>query len=331
MAMPANQSRAALLSPSPHMAPPSSPDPSEAALHWFVRCRAENFSDGERHALEAWLAASPEHRRHLQELERTWQTLDLLQERRHELPLVPPRQPGRARLPAWTWLSALVAGGCAALYFLFLLPAALPHYETPAQERRSVTLPDGTSIAMNADSAFAVRGLQPLQIELLRGDIYLEVPPASSGRVEVRLGSVRIRDIGTRFAVQAAAAGGNVAVAEGAVQVSGADGQRQLAAGHSLGFNNGRLTAERTVRLEDVAPWRRGEWLLQETPVGDMVREIARQTGIRVDLPDPAVSSLTVSGRFSMAQAEQMLWAVAEVHGLRLQRLNPRHYALLAP
>jgi len=26
-----------------------------------------------------------------------------------------------------------------------------------------------------------------------------------------------------------------------------------------------------------------------------------------------------------------MLWAVAEVHGLRLQRLNPRHYALLAP
>lgn len=331
MDMPANQSRAALLSPSPHMPPPSSLDPSETALHWFVRRRAENFSDAERDALESWLAASPEHHKYLQELERTWQTLDLLQERRAEMLLAPPQQPVRARLPAWAWLSTLAAGGCAALYFLLLLPASLPHYETPALERKSVTLPDGTSIAMNADSAFAVRGLQPLQIELLRGDIYLDVPSASSGQVEVRLGSVRIRDIGTRFAVQATATGGNVAVAEGAVQVSGSDDQRQLAAGHSLGFSNGRLTAERSVRLEDVALWRRGEWLLQETPVGDMVREVTRQTGIRVDLPDPAVSSLTVSGRFSMTQAEQMLWAVAEVHGLRLQRFDPQHYALLAP
>lgn len=310
------------------MLPSPSTDPHESALHWFVRSQAENFSPEEKHSLETWLKASSEHRRCLQELEQTWKTLDLLQERRHEMPFARQQSPVR---PRWVWVSTLLASGCTALYFLWLLPAEEPHYETPPQERKTVTLPGGITVAMNADSAFAVRQRQPLQIELKRGDIYLEVPPDSSGQVEVQMGNIHIQDLGTRFTVQTSAAGGNIAVAEGAVEVTGAGRERRLTAGHSLHFSDGKFLEEQAIRQADVAPWRHGEWLLQKMPVSDMAREITRQTGIRVDLPDSSVSTLTVSGRFSMAQADQMLWAVAQVHGLRLKRFDAHHYALLAP
>jgi len=60
-----------------------------------------------------------------------------------------------------------------------------------------------------------------------------------------------------------------------------------------------------------------------------LAAEMARQQSIRVDIADPAVAALTVSGSFGFHEPERVLWAAAQVHGLRLQRLGEHHFSLL--
>jgi ferric-dicitrate binding protein FerR (iron transport regulator) len=49
---------------------------------------------------------------------------------------------------------------------------------------------------------------------------------------------------------------------------------------------------------------------------------------IRLDIPDPKVAALTVSGGVPISEPDRVLWAVAQVHGLKLDRLDERHYRL---
>ena len=67
-----------------------------------------------------------------------------------------------------------------------------------------------------------------------------------------------------------------------------------------------------------VAPWREQRWRFEATPLSVLAAEMVRQQRIRVDIADPAVAALTVSGSFGFDEPERVLWAAAQVHGLKL-------------
>ncbi|MBW7902890.1 MAG: FecR domain-containing protein [Rhodocyclaceae bacterium] len=301
----------------------------EAALRWFVRSQAGDFSSGERQRLDAWLAEAPAHRAAFSALDATWERLDdvaaMLPERVRAVPRPAPRRTGLSRL--------LPVGGilaAAALAFVFLMPReeVLRAIESPPGRHRQITLADGTRVALDADSSARVSESMPPRIELVRGGIYLDVGLAASGRLEVRAGTARIRDIGTRFAVSLRDGRGQVAVAEGQVEIQ--DDQRLLllVAGRGADFGPQGIEAERAVAAADIAPWRNGQWRFAATPLTELVDELARQQRIRLDIPDPKVAALTVSGSFPISEPDRVLWAVAQVHGLKLERLDERHYRL---
>lgn len=304
----------------------------EEALGWFVRSRAGDFSADERQRRDAWLAADPAHRSAFGALGSVWEQLDdiaaILPARVRAIPRSAPRR------SAFRWLRLLPLGGALAtatiLAFVFLLPGdeILRSIEAPLGQHRQLTFADGTHLSLDADSVVRVSDSLPPRIELVKGKLYLDVAHPSSGQLEVRAGTTRIRDIGTRFAISLRDGLGQVSVAEGQVEIK--DEQRLLVlfAGRGADFGPQGIVGERAIADADIAPWRNGQWRFVATPLSELIDELARQHRIRLDIPDPRVAALTVSGSFPISEPDRVLWAVAQVHNLKLDRIDERHYRL---
>jgi transmembrane sensor len=307
-------------------------DAGSEALRRYVRARAPDFGADERRALDAWLAADAGHRAEYQRLERTWRALDGLADALKDARASLTRKSGRPAPQVRRWLfGGLVSAGLAAVLFVAVLPDAvvLRHFETSVAQQRTASLPDGIEITLNADSAVdVVEGKVP-RIDLVRGDIFVDVRGSASGRLEVRAGGAIIRDIGTRFSVAVTDQGGTVAVEQGQVELRAGTAYLSVTAGHSADFDAASHIREQPLVANAVAPWRNGRWQFTATPLSTLAAEMARQQSIRVDIADPAVAALTVSGSFGFHEPERVLWAAAQVHGLRLQRLGEHHFSLL--
>lgn len=325
--------------PTPFPMESSNTTPSQEALRWFVRARAADFGSDERQRMESWLDADPTHRREFERLHDTWGKLDSLEPHIDALrpaaptvlaaqrPAMPPPTQSWRVLPALA--GAMAALSIAALLFLTLHQVETLRYETPPGEHLAVTVSEGIETILDADSAIKVVHSNPPRIELLRGNAYFAVNHNSTGGgLEVMVGQTRIRDIGTRFAVAAKGTGGYVAVAEGLVEIRTSSTLRTAGAGQRVDFDAEHITGERKLAEEDVAPWRNGQWRFAATQLAEIAAEMGRQQRIRLDIPDPKVAALTVSGNFDIEEPDRVLWAVAQVHGLKTQRLGERHFQL---
>lgn len=302
------------------------------ALQWFVRCQASDFSATERQRLDAWLDDDPAHRSAFDALAGVWAKLDdiapLLPAQVRRIPRSVPCRSGSRWQHLLSWGGGLAMVALVAFVFLLPMEESLRTIESLPGQHLQLTLADGTHLSLDANSAARVSGALPPRIELLKGKLYLEVAPASSGQLEVRAGATRIRDIGTRFAVNLRDGQGQVAVAEGQVEIKDEQRLLMLFAGRGADFGPQGIIGERAISDPDIAPWRNGRWRFSATPLTELVDELAHQQGIRLDIPDSKVAALTVSGSFPISEPDRVLWAVAQVHGLKLERIAERHYRL---
>lgn len=305
----------------------NSPKVSAEALHRYVRSRAADFGAAERSALDAWLLADPIHQEQFAQIERTWHQLDgvadAFLEERKALMAGPPEHSPRCWWP-------VAAAAAVALIVLAVLPdgGAPRRFESAVAQQQVVRLPAGVDITLNADSVVDVTEGSTTRVTLLRGDAFVDVHPQASGKLVVTVGGAEIRDIGTRFAVSHQATGGSLAVEEGLVELRLDSSFLQVRAGQGADFGAKPLTIH-TFAQRAVAPWRQRRWQFDATPLSRLATELLRQQRIRLDIADPAVAALTVSGNFGFDEPEQVLWAAAQVHGLKLKRLGERHFSLL--
>ncbi|MBX9400562.1 FecR domain-containing protein [Lysobacter sp. BMK333-48F3] len=237
-------------------------------------------------------------------------------------PLV--RRPRRRRIVAWGIATAACLVVAAAAPGLILSLRA-DYRSGPATARH--VLADGSVLALDADSAVAVRyGDRERRIELLRGNVWVRVAhgDARPFRVDALGGSVR--DIGTAFEVRRRDASVQAAVSEGLVEVSsGAGAPVRVAAGQSVAYaENAPVSAPRAVAAADIAGWRRGELSFDAVPADQALRRIARyrraplwtlgsferapriSASLRIDRSDEAIAAIA---------------AIAERARLRVQRL----------
>lgn len=297
-------------------------DIEQQALQRFVRARAPDFSAAEQRDLDTWLADA-KHRTEYIRLQGTWTALDGLAGEIGKLRNRP--RPFVARLARP--LGALAAIGAVIASVLAMRPEAIPQrFATATAEHCVVTLADGTTIALNAESAIDLIDGKAPRIDLLRGDLFIAVRNHEADRLEVRVAGATLRDIGTRFSVAATGAGAAVAVAEGMVELRVGKRVQVVHAGQAARFDAEGTMQEQAVKPEDIAPWREQRWRFDATPLSLLATEMARQQRIRVDLADPAIGALTISGSFGFDEPERVLWAAAQVHGLKLKRLGERHF-----
>lgn len=306
----------------------SEPSPRQArqALRWVIRCSAGPLPERQQRTLQRWLQADPRHALAWRQQTAFWRGLDaagpevlaalpeLTTDREGLRPIAPRRLP---------WLlasaAAVVLMVAAAPQALLLARSDLRSSDTP----RVVQLEDGSTAVLDAGTALAVAfDGQQRHLRLLRGQAWFQVAhEARPFQVEAAGGLVC--DIGTAFSVSMLDTTVTTQVSEGVVDVRPGDGSVQrLHAGQSRVFRDGRWL--QPVRLEDpeaVAPWRRGEVVIDDQSATQAIADLARYHRAPVWVLGGQGAGVRVSGLFHLRQPETAIDAVAAQAGLRVQRL----------
>jgi transmembrane sensor len=296
---------------------------AEAAA-WVVRLDAGPLDPTEQRAFEAWLETSERHAAAFAFARTTWAQLgDPHTARRHAGTLLPLAMRPRQRLPAtphpvsrrWVWrslaASVVLTAGFGAYRAADPLVMLRADYRTAPGEMRRVTLPDGSSVQLNTDSAIAVHyGASRREVELLSGEAGFTVAKAADGdgrAFVVQAADGEVTALGTRFVVRRLDARVDVTVVEHRVEVSlrdAATGSRQTAvlkAAQAVGYSEGgRLGEIRRVDPERELAWLRGRLLFDRVPLAQVVAELNRYRRGRIVVINPALAERQVSGVFRL-------------------------------
>ena len=215
-------------------------EPREVAA-LFISRRAEGMNASEEQLLAEWLARDESHQRLLDSAERAWQAFaepqgnEILAEMRAHALKQRPRGWATWRPAAAAAAVLLLAGGAA----LILLPqlgsesqrptdSATPiQYASVRGEVKELTLPDGSHMTLDADSAAIGRfSASGRSIELRRGRAYFDVASDRSRPFAVEAAERSVVAVGTRFDVSLTTAGMTVTLVEGRVEIGSDDPAR---------------------------------------------------------------------------------------------------------
>jgi transmembrane sensor len=194
-------------------------------------------------------------------------------------------------------------------------------YQTAVGERLVVTLPDGSVATLDTDSRLSVAYTDAERgIRLLRGQALFEVAHGRSQPFRVRAAGQEIVAVGTMFNVRLQGSRVEVALVEGVVKVRpvsamAADTAREVTmrAGDRLDAGPSGPVAVRGAEVARLVAWRGGELVFNDTRLADAVAEINRYTTRPIELRDPAIGVLRISGVFRTNDPERFSQAMSEV------------------
>lgn len=304
---------------------------SKDARDWVVRLSSGNVSDAELARFKTWRDASAENAKAFVRERTFWQQLSAVDPRpeRVQLP-VPARSMGRR---------AFLLGGSAAAASIAIVAAPRlkllwrTDYRTAAGEQSDVTLPDGTRVTLNTDSALALRFRPDLRlVELLQGEALFDVKTSGDTPFQVAALDGTTDVVGGTLAVRALDDETTVTVSEGEALVSSPSfddhAQRSHVGGISVKANQqvryirGHAPAvAASVDIQQALAWRSGRVIFDGRPFADAIAELGRYVPERIVLADRSHRHDPVSAVFSVRQAGDAIAALAETQGLTARRI----------
>lgn len=294
------------------------PAAEEQASVWAARLEGSPLSAADRVALDEWLADRADHRallsRYCQfsaDLEQQMPLIEGIREMSAGIRTTP------ATARSFPWLrrpplavAALTAAAAVALVFWFNRPALQSEdLATPAAQRQTQTLADGTRIDLNAQTNLRVEiDRQGRHVRLAAGEAFFAVRKDANRPfiVETPAGSVRVT--GTQFDVRTEASGLlEVTVLEGSVQAQPNDAAGRHSPPRTLTRGDRLLATPAGVQtrtlsdteLDDALAWRRGQIVFKGEPLHEVLARFARYHG-RGITATPEVANLSIGARFSL-------------------------------
>lgn len=313
---------------------------TEAAA-WLVELSESPGATELRARFEAWRTASPlnagtwERTRRAYELvgrgpamhEAHWRPYADAGGRDRRTPAVGATPAGRRRWPLRA-VAAAAGMAVAACIAIAVVPGALLRLQadtvTATGEVRPLSLADGTRILLGPQSAIdAVVSEAGRHVRLLAGEAFLEVAPDPDRPFRVTAGGTEVVVLGTAFEVRRREAGADVAVQHGQVRVeSGTATPALLQAGDRLQVD-GRGARRGRIRADEVAAWRRGELIVRDRPIAEIVGALRPYFGGVIVMRDGAFASRRVSGVYSLKDPVTTLRELGASHGGAVTRLSP--------
>lgn len=279
---------------------------AEEAATWFVRMRSPAVDAHEEQHFRRWLGASEQHRREYGNFEKLWGALDSVARPR-------PRQKRRAG-------GALAIVAALALGMIYHAQTVDRPESSKIGEVRHLVLEDGSQVELDAASELRVEYTPwRRRIELVRGQALFKVAPGWRP-FEVQAAGGSLRDIGTTFNVLEDEGKVSVAVAEGAVEISLADGRkRRLDGGEQATYQAGEIAASRVVSPQNVGVWQQERWVFEDATLGEVVRQINRQHVRPLSLAGAGLENYRVSGVFDRTDRAGLLKALTVLLPLRVE------------
>jgi transmembrane sensor len=325
---------------------------SEAA-EWFVTCRSGALDDGERRRFDHWLRQSPQHLSAYLELAAIWdEGPGMDAERRYDTEtLIAEALADRSNVTELTtrtgagdspanssrmrWLAASIAMfavGLAAIVYLYMFRD--PIYVTHVGEQRSIALPDGSTMELNAHSKVRVHYAEHERaLELIEGQALFRVAKDASRPFIVTSGETRVRAVGTQFDVNKKREGTVVTVVEGrvsvqsnvpdarvdplAVEVTEAMPQL-LVAGEQITVTE---TEAQPIKRPDVAraiAWTQRQLVFEAATLSEVAEEFNRYNQRQLIVQDPELYDFHISGVFASTDPGALLQFLRERAGVQI-------------
>jgi transmembrane sensor len=218
-----------------------------------------------------------------------------------------------ARLNVWT--GGAIACGMAVLALVLSMAVGDPWsktYTTSVGDQRTVKLPDGSVIHLNADSELAVRYSDAhRKIRLARGEALFTVAHDASRPFDVDAGSGVIRALGTQFNVYRRDHGATVSVVEGTVQISSVLATTPVIAnaGDQVEVPESEPIIRQTipVEVEQALAWRERRLKFRDRSLQDVAKEFNRYNTRQIIVPDVRAQQKLLNGVFDADQPEALV------------------------
>ena len=300
----------------------SNQDTAEEASLWAARLEGKVLTESDRAELESWLAGDPARGRALSGYCNFSAKLDPMVAElvaSGSIEVRSEREQARRGFNPWKLATAgLVAAAVAMGAFWMAGPSRRAEtLSTPAGQRQTFTLADGTCVELNANTTMVVEnGRSERRVRLANGEAFFVVSKDRSRPfiVETPAGSVRVT--GTIFNVLTEAASQlEVTVVEGSVQVRAGDpegahsqGPVGLGAGDRLSAIQGGVSLTRLsdAELDGTLAWRQGKIVCDRMLLSDALALFARYHG-RGITATPGAAALRIGGRYSIDDLDGFL------------------------
>lgn len=204
-------------------------------------------------------------------------------------------------------------------------------YATEFGETRSVELPDGTKVILNANTSMKVPrfgfGEDTREVKL-NGEAFFNVTHTiDNKRFMVKTeDNFEVMVLGTEFSVYTRRKGGKVLLKKGKVHVLFSEGSQKK----ELVMKPGDLvTMAKSAAKPIVKPnadtqkliaWTGNRFVFDKTPLSEVAAQLQEHYGIRVEIKDSRFASRTVSGTFQPESGEELLTLLSELFDFRLAR-----------
>jgi len=238
-------------------------------------------------------------------------------------------------------------------------------YATATGQRLTVTLRDGSQLTLNTQTELQIAFTKTERaVRLIRGQALFEVAKDPARPFVVTAHSRRFIAVGTAFDVRLAGEQIELTMVEGTVRVErdtnlsptasvalptaraatavprsiarrdpppGAPpAVTSLTAGEQLTVNSGDEDHVRPADAERVTSWRRGQVIFENTRLADAIAELNRYSETKIELADPALSDLRISGGFATGRPALFVEAITSYFSIQVTRADERAVVLSA-
>jgi transmembrane sensor len=336
------------------------------ASAWFIEFRTDNPNQASRDRFNAWLCSSPQHIQAYFEVAAAWSDLpDTDPEGRFDIEQMiraareasdlniielghrfkPAKASQRLRSTRkWSAIAAsLLATAIATGTYLYVQRDT---YSTATGEQRSLTLADGSSVELNAQSRVRIRySDRERHIDLLKGQALFRVAKNPGRPFIVDTGETQVRAVGTQFDVYRKATATIVTVVEGRVAVtapaadtalpdsvqsvepSAAERLKMkgdaraaapvfLAAGEQLAVRRSQTTKLAHADIEAATAWTQKHLVFEDTPLAEVAEEFNRYNVRRLVIADSELRQVGVSGLYSSTDPTALIAFLAAQPGV---------------
>lgn len=316
---------------------------SDRAVEWVARLDRDGGDAAARAELAAWLEGDDRRRGAYFRAQAAWRMLDrasVLGAGQASAPQAggeagrdpADRNPWLTRRNAlWGAAAAVAASLAIGLFLPGLLSPPTQRIETALGEIRRVPLDDGSLAAVNTDTTIEVR-LAPevREIDLARGEAWFQVAKDRTRPFIVDAGEVRVKAVGTAFAVHRTGSGVDVQVTEGVVEVwrEGHEAAaRRVSAGMRTFVGKAPGLAAVAVAADEIdrsLSWRTGQLVFDGDTVAEAAAAFNRYNAVKLEIADPALGQEKMIGRFRTNEPDAFARAAAALLDARVETAPDR-------
>ena len=289
---------------------------ADQAAEWATRIDSGSVNPDTDEELKRWLGGNPRRRGALLRAEAALSFVDRGRALAGVIskPELPPLWVRRKLLFATAAIAAGLAG-------LAVLVAGTQHYGTGLGEVRRVPLSDGSIVAINTQSAIDISmHANVREVTIARGEAWFQVAHDRKRPFIVSIGRIRVRAVGTAFAVRRHDDGADVQVTEGVVEtwtVGEEDRRVQLGAGsraHVAEYEAPKAVLA-PADIQRSLAWREGQIVLEGQTLDEAAAQFNRYNAQKLVISDPSLADEKLVGQFRATEPRTFAAAVATTLG----------------